>query len=421
MMKLNISTVLRNTIEFSKVKYRTYHKFINSVCVVPFVVLNSFELIDVPLNLMITLAVIYVIVLTFKLLYHGSETLKNVIYSCTIKGHPISSLFWIIIGGIISMMIVSANDKRQMQQDKEEYELAYTQFQGVILGDIAYLGFDSRDFATAYGYLKANNDSKALEYLKKVSKNCAFAEYLYGRMLYSGAGCRSDVYEAIKHFEKAAEKEVFEAKYDLMVHYLNNGDFDTAEGYGLDIMNKLSLGLPPLISSKPDHAQLILDEVTLPIIKLQSKAYASLLDYYWISGQYEKAIAISEIGFEYACGGGLFQYEINKALSMYMGGDRLGAKRYFRKIIRRKEKGESGRAIIVNYYVENLLMPSGKDISLRNSKEAEKLLIENIRNGNQTSVSLLKELYERCGYERQAIEMAHLESYNEIVRDHERE
>jgi L-arabinose isomerase len=58
---------------------------------------------------------------------------------------------------------------------------------------------------------------------------------------------------------------------------------------------------------------------------------------------------------------------------------------------------------------------------VRNSKEAEKLLIENIRNGNQTSVSLLKELYERCGYERQAIEMAHLESYNEIVRDHERE
>lgn len=127
-MRFNISTVLRNSIEFSKAKYRTYHKLINS-----------------PVNLMITFAIIYVIVLTFKLLYRGSDTLKNVIYSCTIKGHPVSSLFWIIIGGVLSMVIVSANDKRQLQQDKEEFELAYIQYQDVIIGDV----IKCKDFATA--------------------------------------------------------------------------------------------------------------------------------------------------------------------------------------------------------------------------------------------------------------------------------
>lgn len=416
-MRFNISTVLRNSIEFSKAKYRTYHKLINSVCVVPFVVLNSFELVDVPVNLMITFAIIYVIVLTFKLLYRGSDTLKNVIYSCTIKGHPVSSLFWIIIGGVLSMVIVSANDKRQLQQDKEEFELAYIQYQGVIIGDV----IKCKDFATAYRSVRENNPSKALTYFKKASGNCAYAEYMYGRMLYTGAGCRSDIYAAIKHWEKAAEKEVVEAKYDLMIHYLMNADYKKAETYALDIMEKSSFGLPPIISSRQEVAHKILTEVGLPIVQMRTKAYASLLDYYWVSRQYKKGVEISELGCELAMGAERFQYEINKALSMYMDGDRIGAKRYFRKIIRRKDKGDTGRAIAVNYYVENILMPSWMEISLRNAKEAERLLIENIRSGNKKSVSLLKELYQRCGYDAQAIEMAHLESYNEIVRDHERE
>ena len=44
----------------------------------------------------------------------------------------------------------------------------------------------------------------------------------------------------------------------------------------------------------------------------------------------------------------------------------------------------------------------------------------NVR-GVKNILLFLQGRLERCGYERQAIEMAHLESYNEIVRDHERE
>ena len=137
---------------------------------------------------MITFAIIYVIVLTFKLLYRGSDTLKNVIYSCTIKGHPVSSLFWIIIGGVLSMVIVSANDKRQLQQDKEEFELAYIQYQGVIIGDVIKCkDLDSLLRISAPPMLTAAMDFAGElgldEYIKaSVEKEIAYRDFSEGRL-----------------------------------------------------------------------------------------------------------------------------------------------------------------------------------------------------------------------------------------------
>lgn len=105
---------------------------------------------------------------------------------------------------------------------------------------------------------------------------------------------------------------------------------------------------------------------------------------------------------------------------MLQDGDRMGAKRTLRRLIRKKDAGEGMRELAVNYYVDNILMLDKERISLRKAKEAEKLLIRNIRNGNNGAVRRLKELYQITGYETKAIEMDHLDSYKNLKRNYER-
>ena len=52
-------------------------------------------------------------------------------------------------------------------------------------------------------------------------------------------------------------------------------------------------------------------------------------------------------------------------------------------------------------------------------KEAEKLLIENIRTGNRRSVNLLERLYKNIGFEQKAAEISHLGSYYKIQQNYE--
>lgn len=385
------------------------------------VILSSIQFMEIPGWLIAVSSFVFIAILFFGLIHRGKDSIKTVFFKCLIKGNVVSvTIFWgIIFSGILSNCISNHIEKKQESIDKEEFELAIKQFQKVTVYNQAFIPKDLRDFASGWQYLNQQQYSKAAAYLKKASSECAYAAYLYGMSLYSGLGVQPDKYQAIKYLDMAADKEVFDAKYLLMTHYFRMNDYATAERYALDIIRKAHFFIPlPVITPN----QKIADEVLLPTFDSITRAYNILLDYYWRTERYKDAAKISHIMSE-QFDSRMYQFSINEALSKLLDGDKYGAKKCFKQMLRKDGAGKGMREMAINYYVEHLLMPdenaSLNIFSTHKIKEAEKLLIENIRTGNRRSVNLLERLYKNIGFEQKAAEISHLGSYYIIQQNYE--
>lgn len=426
-MKTPLNILFQNGLNKCRALYNKHSGKINACVATPITLLGSIQIIDIPIYLIVILLLVYISIVLYELAYRGEKTKKSVLYNCTIKGHSLCvPLFWVIIGGTLAYFVSANLDKKQHAKDKEEYNLAYSQYQDVIINDPSHVSLKNRDFALGFHYLQNSNPSKAAAYLKKAASDSPYAAYLYGMMLYSGDGVVADKYEALNYFTKAAEFEVIEAMYRLMLHYSREGNHPNMEKYALEIIDKASFWPPILITSDKQKVQKIGDELMLPLFRCYDDAYRCLLDYYWYTEQYEKAAGFSHTYGENILDGGGYQYFINEALSKLLSGDRFGAKRCFQRMINSKESGSEGmREMAINYYVESILMPDNvydkTPFLLRKVRKAEALLIENVKKGNVKSVSLLKELYEKVGLDKDAAEMSHLESYYKSMRDNEGE
>ena len=53
----------------------------------------------------------------------------------------------------------------------------------------------------------------------------------------------------------------------------------------------------------------------------------------------------------------MYQFSINEALSKLLDGDKYGAKKCFKQMLRKDGAGKGMREMAINYYVEHLLMP----------------------------------------------------------------
>ena len=423
-MRINPMTILKNSLNWCKNKYGKHGKVINTFCATPVIVLSRIDFQEFPIFILIIFLAIFLGILAYEIAYKKSESVWNVLKRCSIKGHPLAApLFWMLVSGVLSLSISYWDGKSQMKRDHTEYEETYSQYQHALLAAnnrTAGPALANKDFVSGLRAMDNSDFPKAATYFLKAAEECPAAAYMYGNMLYYGRGMTADKHKALQYLENAAEKEVMSAKYDLMSHYLEEGDTEKGEEYAMDIFKKAAYGLPTIITSNKETVQFILDNIGMPIIHIVDNAYQTFLDYYWDVKQYDKAILISDMLFEGYYKGTMYQYRINKALSMLQDGDRMGAKRTLRRLIRKKDAGEGMRELAVNYYVDNILMLDKERISLRKAKEAERLLIRNIRNGNNGAVRRLKELYQITGYETKAIEMDHLDSYKNLKRNYER-
>lgn len=430
-MNFNIKSAFRKSVDYSKKQYASHYKLINSVCALPFLVLKKIEIYDFTVNLILVLGVVYALVFGLKILYRQEESLKSVLLSCTVKSHPVSAIFWMIIGGLAAMGVNKVNEIRQDRIDREEFLQAYAQYQNAILYDYVDPREDCNDFIKGYGYYNQKDYVEAAPHLKKASEKCAVAAYLYGNILYHGLGVSADKYEALKYYKQAAEKEVVEAKYRLMMHYIKENDYDSAEANAMDILNKIyleSLDDLHIVLTKELKDPSELQEITTPwiyeihneLLVMYNQAYTFLYTFSMVTEQYDNAVYISDLITENLCHGISGEHAVDKALCMLLGGDRFGAKRVLKKIMRDEKYDEIDVRLAEEAYVRNILLPEGKDITVRAAKEAEKLLIKNIRQGSRESMQMLKELYDRAGYIEEAARIGHLESYYKLSGEYER-
>lgn len=329
------------------------------------------------------------------------------------------------------MGVNKVNEIRQDRIDREEFLQAYAQYQNAILYDYVDPREDCNDFIKGYGYYNQKDYVEAAPHLKKASEKCAVAAYLYGNILYHGLGVSADKYEALKYYKQAAEKEVVEAKYRLMMHYIKENDYDSAEANAMDILNKIyleSLDDLHIVLTKELKDPSELQEITTPwiyeihneLLVMYNQAYTFLYTFSMVTEQYDNAVYISDLITENLCHGISGEHAVDKALCMLLGGDRFGAKRVLKKIMRDEKYDEIDVRLAEEAYVRNILLPEGKDITVRAAKEAEKLLIKNIRQGSRESMQMLKELYDRAGYIEEAARIGHLESYYKLSGEYER-
>lgn len=409
---------------------------INSFCASPFLVLRKIEIYDITVDLILVLGVVYALGFGLEILYRQEESLKSVLLSCTVGSHPVSAIFWMIIGGLAAMGVNKVNEIRQDRIDREEFLQAYAQYQNAILYDYVDPREDCNDFIKGYGYYNQKDYVEAAPHLKKASEKCAVAAYLYGDILYHGLGVSADKYEALKYYAQAAEKEVVEAKYSLMMHYFKENDYDSAEAYAMDILNKIyleSLDDLPIVLTKELKDPSELQEITTSLIyemiyeihyelfDMYNQAYTFLYTFFsMVTDQYDSAVYISDLITENLYHGISGEHAVDKALCMLLGGDRFGAKRVLKKIMRDEKYDEIDVRLAEEAYVRHILLPEGKDITVRAAKEAEKLLIKNIRQGSRESMQMLKELYDRGGYIEEAARIGHLESYYKLSGEYER-
>lgn len=417
---MNLLSFIQSGFRKSKCFCIAHKDGLNALFGVPAFVLSSLDFKDIPLYTIILLSLIFILIAIYEIFIKNPQHRWHAALKC-VKGHVIAApMFWAILGGSLSLAMTAHNNKVQMSKDFEEFQLTYEQYQRAVLNMPIYSTAEERSFILGYQFLREGKFSKAAQLLKKVSDKYPFAAYFYGRTLYYGFGDRGDKYEAIRYWERASEKEVMEAKYDLMIHYLEIGDFETAEQYALDMLKKSSFGLPGFIVRDQKKTQIIGDEIALPLIRKYDSAYHDFLTYYWRTRRFRDAAEISDMLNKGFYKGNAYQYEINKALSWMLDGDVIRARRHFKKLIRKDAPGKGMKEMATNYYVQNMLMPSDSvNWKRQKVKEAEKLLIKNIKNGNVKAISLLRELYERTGYKESAIEMAHFESYHKITSTHE--
>ena len=407
-MKFDIKYAFKKSVEYSQKQYDSHYKLIHSVCAVPFLVLKKIEIYDFTINLILVLSIVYALAIIFKILYRADESIKSVIINCTVKSHPISTIFWMIIGGLVGMGINKFIEVREERIDIEEFQLAYAQYKNVVLHAYVAPREDCYDFAKGYEYYRNDDYVEAGPYLKKASEKCAVAAFLYGDILYRGLGVNCDKYEALKYYAQAAEKEVQEAKYSLMMHYFEENDYVSAEAYARDILNKLyfdHLDDLPIILTKESDDPSALSAILSPWLNRQKEmldrcemTYRLFYTSCMATEQYDNAAYFSDLINDTLFGGKSGTYAIDKAMCMLYDGDKFGAKRQLKKIMKGMGYNENEVILAEEAYVRHILLPEDKDITVKMAKEAEKLLIKNVKKGSRESLRMLRDLYRKGNY-----------------------
>ena len=429
-MKFNLLTVFKNSIALSRKQYNRYYKIVNGVCAMPFFILKKIEVYDISISMIVFLAIIYALAVGVKIVYREEESLKSVLLTCTVRAHIISALFWVILGGLASVWINKINENRQETIDRTEYELAYHQFQQVVLQDVIEVSDDCINFRYGYKYYENSDYAKAAAYLKVAADKdgCAYAAHLFAELYYYGLGVSCDKYLALKYYAMAAEKEVVEAKYRLMMHYFCEDDNEAAESYGVDILEKSHFGVPTINQimlsrsiGNSDILELIkpITDVIQNLVNIYTMTYNVIYAYHFRAQRYNQAAYFAESFNESFMSGRSVENDCNIAICKLMDGDKLGAKRHFKKILRSKKYGDTSIQFAEEQYVRHILIPAGGPWRYRNVKEAEKILIENVKLGSETSMSLLKEIYRRAGYQKSFSKIDHYESYYKLLNSHE--
>ena len=147
--------------------------------------------------------------------------------------------------------------------------------------------------------------------------------------------------------------------------------------------------------------------------------YNVIYAYHFRAQRYNQAAYFAESFNESFMSGRSVENDCNIAICKLKDGDKLGAKRHFKKILRSKKYADTSIQFAEEQYVRHILIPAGGPWRYRNVKEAEKILIENVKLGSETSMSLLKEIYRRAGYQKSFSKIDHYESYYKLLNSHE--